>query len=80
MVDTEIEVVVQISHYGPEHWKALGRLIGYIKVKDTKGIFNRNPNVIKDIMFCDSNYAKDKETRKSGIGLVTTLGGTLLTC
>ena len=31
-------------------------------------------------MFCGSNYATDKETRKSIIILVATLVGTLLTC
>ena len=30
-------------------------------------------------MFCDYNYAKEKETRKSVSGLVKTLAGTLLT-
>ena len=74
------ELVVHISHPGLEHWKSLGRLIGYLKGKDKKGIFNRNPKVIKTVMFCDFNYATDKETRKSVIGLVSTLGGTLLTC
>ena len=57
----------------------MGHLIGYLKGKDTKVIFNRNPKVIKYVMFCDSNYATEKETRKSVINLVTTLGGTLLT-
>ena len=31
-------------------------------------------------MFCYSNYATDKETRKSVSGLVGTLVGKLLTC
>ena len=65
---------------GPDHWSALIHLIGYLKVKDTKGIFNRNPKVIKTVMFFNYNYATDKETRKSVIGLVSTLVGTLLTC
>ena len=74
------ELVVHISHPGSEHWKSLGSLIGYLKGKETKGIFNKNTKVIKTVMFCDSNYAKDKDTRKSVIGLVTKLGGSLLTC
>ena len=61
------ELAVHISHPGPEHWKALGRLIGYIKVRETKGIIIINPKVLKAGMFCDSNYATDKETRKSVI-------------
>ena len=73
-------MVVHISHPGPERWKASGRLIGYLKGKETKSIFNRNPKVIKSVMFCYYNYATDKETRKSFIVLVATLGGTLLKC
>ena len=73
-------MVVNIIHPGPERWKALGRLIGYLKGKETNGIFNRNPKVVKAVMFCYYNYATDNETRKSFIGLVATLGGTLLTC
>ena len=61
-----------------EYWKLLGCLIGYIKVKETKGIITRNTKVLKEVMFCDSNYTTDKETRKSVSGLVATLGGTLL--
>ena len=60
--------------------EGIERLIGYLKGKETKVIFNRNPKVIKTVMFFDSNYATDKETIKSFIGLVATLGGTLLTC
>ena len=46
------ELAVHMSHPVPEHWKALGRLIGYVKGKETKGIFIRNPNVPKYVMFC----------------------------
>ena len=67
-------------HPGTDHWKALGRLIGYLKGKDTKGIIIRNPKVLKAVMFCDSNYATDREKIKIVRGLVATLGGTLLIC
>ena len=69
-----------LIHTGMEHWKALGCLIGYLKVKETKFIIIRNPKVLKALMFCDSNCATEKETRKSVSGLVVTLGGTLLIC
>ena len=58
VINAARELLLHISHYGPEYWKALGCLIGYIKGKEIKGIFNRNSKVIKDVMFCDSNYAK----------------------
>ena len=74
------ELEVHMSHPGPEHLKALGRLIGYLKGKDTKGIVIRNPKVMKVAMFCDSNYATYKKTIKSISGLVVILAGTLVTC
>ena len=69
-----------MSHHGKEYWKALGHLIGFIKVKKTRVIVIRNPKVLKSFIFCYSNYATYKETRKSLIGLVATFGETLLMC
>ena len=69
-----------MSHPGPEHWNSLGSLIGYLKGKETKGIIIRKPKVMKSVMFCDSNYATDKETRDSVSGLVAKLVGTPLMC
>ena len=68
-----------MSHPGMEHWKALGNLIVYLKGKENKGIVIRNPKVLKAIIFCDSNYATDNDTRKSVNSLVDTCGGTLIT-
>ena len=51
VVNAEGELVVHVSHPETEHWKLLGRLIGYIKGKETKVIFNINNKVIKDVMF-----------------------------
>ena len=80
VTDTARELAVHMIHSWKEHWKALGHLIGYLKDKYTKCIIIRKPKVMKADMFCDSNYATDKETRNSVSGLVATLGGTLLTC
>ena len=74
-----IELAVYMIHPGMENWKALGRLIGYLKGKETKGIVIRNPKVLKAVMFCNYNYITGKEKRKSVSGLVATFGGTLLT-
>ena len=74
------ELAVHMIHPGPDHWKALRSLIGYLKGKETKVIIIRKPKVLKAVMFCGLNYATDKKTRNSVSGLVETLGGTLLTC
>ena len=74
------DLVVHMSHTGQENWKELGHLIVYIKVKEAKGIILRKPKVLKAVMFCDSNYATDNNTRKIISGFVATLSWTLLTC
>ena len=80
VANTERVLEVQMSHLWTEHWNTLGRLIGCLKGKQAKGIIIRKPKVMKVVMFCDSTYATDKDTRKSVSGLVTTLGGTLMMC
>ena len=55
-------------------------MLGYLKGKETKGTIIRKPKVLKVVIFCDYNYATEKETRNSVSGLVATLGGTLLRC
>ena len=73
-------LAVHMSHPRAEHWKELGHFIGYLKGKETRVIIIINPKVLKVFMFCYLNYATYKDTRKSVNVLVTTLGGTLLTC
>ena len=73
VINAARELAVHMIHPGPEHWKALGLLIGYLKGKETKCISIRNNKVLKAVMFCDLNYATYKETRKSVSGIVTTL-------
>ena len=80
VTNAERELLVKMSHLGTEHGKKLGIFIRYLKGKDTKGIIIRKPKVMKAVMFCESKYSKDKDTRKILSVLVTTLGGTLLTC
>ena len=80
VANTARELEVHMSHTLIEHWKELGRLIGFIKGKQTKGIVTRKPKVIIVVMFYNYNYATDKESRKSVNGLVATLGVTPIMC
>ena len=48
--NTSMELAVHMSHSGPEHWKSLGRLIGYLKGKETNGMIIRKPKVLKAVM------------------------------
>ena len=80
VANVERGFLVHMSNPGTEHWKSLGRLVVYLKGKETKDIIIINPKVLKAVMFCDSNYATDNVTRNSASGLVATLGGVLLTC
>ena len=54
------ELSVHMSHPGPEHWKTLGHLIGYLKGKNTKLIIIRKSKIVKAVMFWDSNYATEE--------------------
>ena len=80
VANTASELAVHMSHIGQENYRSLGRLIGYLRGKYTKGIIIGNAKVLKYVIFANSNYAKDKDTRKSVSRLVVTLGGTLMTC
>ena len=80
MSNAEIDLAVHMHHPDLEHWKTLGRFIGYLKGNNTKAIIVRKSKFIKAVMFCDSNYATNKETINIVSSIVTLLGGTLLNC
>ena len=56
------------------------RLVIFIKVKETTVIIIRKPKVLKYVMFFYYNHATNKYKRKGVSGLVSTIGGTILTC
>ena len=55
MEDSAREFALHMIHPGTEHWKTLGILIGYLKGKETKIIFIRNPKALKAVIFFNSN-------------------------
>lgn len=63
---------------GPDHWRAMGRLVGYMKQMDFKGVYYLEPTSYKTISLADTDYGNCKETRRSvGCSLIT-IGGCLV--
>ena len=49
--NTARDFAVRMSHAAPENWKALGCLIGYLKVNEIERIVFRMPKVLKSVIF-----------------------------
>ncbi|KAL0294332.1 UNVERIFIED_CONTAM: Secreted RxLR effector protein [Sesamum angustifolium] len=65
-----------MSNLGPSHWEALKRLLRYLNGSDNYGItFSKNPQGASLVGYVDSNYANDRNNRKSTTSYVFTLCG-----
>ena len=60
---------------GIQHWKALERLVGYIKGKETHELILRKPKELRNYSYVDASFADCKDTRRSTGGDIHTLGG-----
>jgi hypothetical protein len=61
---------------GIEHWKALEKFVGYLKKNEEDiRLTYRKPKELRMVSSVDSNYATDKETRRSVSGNLHTMGG-----
>ena len=69
------ELASHLATPGPEHWKALERVVGYISLNPNAGQIFRRPRELRSISDCDSNYARDENDRKSISGRINTIGG-----
>ena len=72
------ELASNMDHPTNETWKALGRLVGYVKSNPNATLFLKKPKDLKAYAFVDSNWATNKENRKSVTGYVLTIGGCLV--
>jgi hypothetical protein len=71
------DLATHLSSPGNAHWKALERCVGYLaSLKDSKLTF-RKPRELRSISYCDSDYAKSEDDRKSIGGRINTIGGTI---
>ena len=71
------ELAMFMDNPGDDHWKAMSRMIGYISEKEPI-VKLRKPWNLKVVAFVDSNFATNKETRRSVAGYVVTVGGCLI--
>ncbi len=72
------ELSRQFGNPSEDHWNELGRFIGYLKLyeKDVKVTY-RKPKELRVLSYVDSNYATNKDDRRSVSGAIHTLGGTI---
>ncbi len=70
------ELAMFMDKPGKEHWKAMKRLVGYLASTDVH-LKLREPLNLKVYAWVDSNFATNKETRKSVTGFFVTVGGGL---
>jgi hypothetical protein len=67
------ELAWHFSNPGPMHWEELARYVKYLK-----GI-KKEIERTRALSYVDSNYAKDKEERRSVSGGIHTVRGTIIT-
>jgi hypothetical protein len=73
------ELARQFGNPNDAHWEELGRFVGYLKRhRKLVKLTYRKPKDLRVLSNVDSNYATDKETRRSVSGAIHTIGGTIV--
>ena len=70
------ELAKHFANPGKEHWEAVERYVGYLKRNRNEiKLTYRKPREIRALATVDSNYATNKEDRRSITGAIFTVGG-----
>jgi hypothetical protein len=72
------ELTTYLSAPNAEHWKALTHFIGYLKQGMYPVLKMRPPKERRVVAFVDSDYASDRNDRKSVSGYIVTIGGCIV--
>ena len=67
---------IMMDHPGPDHWKMMDRMVGYIKGTMYRTVKLREPTDTIVRGFTNSSYASSKDSRRSVTGIIVTVGGT----
>ena len=52
-----------MSSPGPDHWKAMRRLIGYMKQMELRGVLYVEPESFKTLSLADTDYGNCEDTQ-----------------
>ena len=69
-----------MQNHGEEHWKAMDILLGYIKGNQKHEFIIKKQRKLRSVSYCDFSYGYCKDTRKSTIGELHTIGGYIMIC
>ena len=73
------ELSKHFSNPGAEQWKELERFCSYLEAEETNiKLTYRKPSEMKVMSMVDSNYATNKDDRRSVSEAITTIGGTIV--
>jgi hypothetical protein len=72
------DLACHMTRPGKEHWKALERLLGYLK-HHYRPVKFRAPKELRVMAMFDSDWATDKNDCRSIASTITTIGGTAMT-
>ena len=67
-----------MSNPGEEQWKAMTRVVGYLKGKNLHGNVMGRPKDRKAVLYCDASYATDKDQCRSVSGMIGALRGMIV--
>jgi hypothetical protein len=72
------ELTTYLSAPNAKHWKALTHFIGHLKQGMYPVLKMRPPKERRVVAFVDSDYASDRNDRKSVSGYIVTIGGCIV--
>ncbi|HEY9706752.1 MAG TPA: Ty1/Copia family ribonuclease HI, partial [Oculatellaceae cyanobacterium] len=78
-INASRELCKHLQNPGVDHWQAIKYMAGYLKQEKGKiTVTYQKPKDLRFIGMVDANYATNVDDRKSVLGLIFTLGGTII--
>ena len=68
----------QMHNPNEEHWEAMGRIVGYLRGKQSHELVIKRPKNLRIYSFGDASYGDFADTRWSSTGDVHTIGGSII--